>query len=99
MNVKFATTARKQFLDALTYIHKENPTAAYALRRKAETRLSRLKDFPESGRILLEFQDLPFREVIVAPYRFFYRIKETTVWIVAVWHCAQLPAEPEDLQQ
>jgi len=96
MNVRFTPTARKQFLDALTYLHKENPTAADAFRRKAENRLSRLRDFPESGRILLEFPDLPFREVIVAPYRFFYRIKETTLWIVAVWHSAQLPAAPED---
>ncbi len=99
MTVKFTPTARKQFLEALTYLHKENPTAALDLRRKAEKRLSRLVDFPESGRILPEFPDLPFREVVVAPYRFFYRIKETTAWVVAVWHCAQLPAEPEDLQQ
>jgi plasmid stabilization system protein ParE len=41
-----------------------------------------------------EFPDLPFREVIVKPYRFFYRIKDKAVWIVAVWHGAQLPDQP-----
>ncbi|MEK6776027.1 MAG: type II toxin-antitoxin system RelE/ParE family toxin [bacterium] len=55
---------------------------------------SPLRKFPHSGRALPEFPELPFREVIVAPYRFFYRVKEKTVWIVAVWHGAQLADEP-----
>jgi toxin ParE1/3/4 len=32
--------------------------------------------------------------VIVAPYRFFYRVAGETVWIVAVWHGAQTPKDP-----
>ena len=52
-----------------------------------------LRKFPQSGRALPEFPDLPFREVIVTPYRFFYRVKGKNVWIVAVWHSAQLPEE------
>ena len=43
--------------------------------------------------------DLPYREVIVSPYRFFYRIKEATVWVVAVWHGAQPPEEPACLTE
>jgi plasmid stabilization system protein ParE len=41
-----------------------------------------------------EFLDLPYREVIVPPYRFFYRLKEAAVWVVAVWHGAQPPQKP-----
>ncbi|WP_345894808.1 type II toxin-antitoxin system RelE/ParE family toxin [Desulfuromonas thiophila] len=37
-----------------------------------------------------------FREVIVAPYRFFYRIKDNAVRIVAVWHDARIPKDPSD---
>lgn len=96
MKIRFTPSARSQFLDALAYIHKENPSAAISFRQKAEKGLTRLRDFPESGRILPEFTDLPFREVIVAPYRFFYRIKGETVWIIAVWHGAQLPEDPAD---
>jgi len=33
----------------------------------------------------------------VAPYRFFYRVKGDTVWVVAAWHGAQLPDEPPDV--
>jgi len=94
LKVLFTPSGRKQFLEAVAYIYRENPTAAVAFRRKAEKVLSRLRKFPQPGRVLPEFPDLPFREVIVPPYRFFYRVKEKTVWIVAVWHGAQLPDEP-----
>ena len=96
MKVLFTPSGRKQFLEAVAYIYRENPTAAVAFRRKAEKVLSRLRKFPQSGRVLPEFPDLPFREVIVPPYRFFYRVKEKTVWIVGVWHGAQLPDEPNE---
>lgn len=95
MKILFTPTGRRQFLEAIAYIHRDNPSAAVSFRQKAEKTLSRLKEFPESGRLLPEFSDLPFREVIVSPYRFFYRTKDKNVWIVAVWHGAQLPDEPE----
>lgn len=93
MKVLFTPSGRKQFLETVAYIYRENPTAAIAFRRKAEKILSRLRKFPQSGRVLPEFPDLPFREVIVTPYRFFYRVKGKNVWIVAVWHGAQIPNE------
>ena len=61
---------------------------------KAEKILKRLETFPESGRVVPEFPDLPYREVIARPYRFFYRVKGEIVWIIAVWHSSQLPNEP-----
>ena len=94
MNILFTPSARLEFLETIEYIRRDNPAAASDFRGKAEKSLSRLKKFPESGRLLPEFPDLPFREVVVPPYRFFYRVKDETVWIVAVWHGAQLPYEP-----
>jgi toxin ParE1/3/4 len=96
LEVVFTPTAERQFLEAVAYIHADNPSAALAFREKSERSLARLCDFPESGRTLPEFPDLLYRELIVAPYRFFYRVKGETVWIVAVWHGAQLPDEPRD---
>jgi toxin ParE1/3/4 len=95
LKILFTPTALRQFLEAIAYIQQDNPSVAVSFRQKAEKTLSRLGEFPESGRLLPEFPDLPFREVIVVPYRFFYRTKDKTVWIVAVWHGAQLPDEPE----
>jgi toxin ParE1/3/4 len=95
LKILFTATGRRQFLEAIAYIHRDNPSAALSFRQKAEKALSRLGKFPDSGRLLPEFPDLPFREVIVKSYRFFYRSKDKTVWIVAVWHGAQLPEEPK----
>ena len=95
MKVRFTPTARAQFLSALVYIRRDKPSAAANFRNRAEKVLRRLEDFPESGRIIPEFPALPYREIIISPYRFFYKIKADIVWIVAVWHGAQLPKEPE----
>ncbi len=94
MKIKFTPSARTQFLSALSYIHDDKPLAAVNFRNHVEKILRRLEDLPESGRIIPEFPELPYREVIISPYRFFYRIKTDVVWIVAVWHGAQLPKEP-----
>ena len=94
MKVRFTPSARAQFLSALAYIRRDNPSAAISFREYSETVLRRLEEFPESGRILPEFPELPYREVIITPYRFFYKIKDNVVWIVAVWHGAQLPKQP-----
>lgn len=94
MRIQFTPSARLQFLSALSYIRRDNPPAAIRFRKKAESVLRRLEKFPESGRVIPEFPELPYRELIVAPYRFFYRLEGVTVWIVAVWHGAQLPGAP-----
>jgi toxin ParE1/3/4 len=95
VKVQFTPSARNQFLSALSYIQRDKPSAAISFREKAETILRRLETLPESGRIIPEFPELPYREVIVPPYRFFYKIKGNIVWIVAVWHGAQLTKEPK----
>jgi toxin ParE1/3/4 len=94
VRIRFTATARAEFLAAIEYIRKDRPGAAVPFRRKAEKALRRLNRFPDSGRKLPEFPDLPFREVVVPSYRFFYRVEQKTVWIVAVWHGAQQPDEP-----
>lgn len=94
MRVRFTASARAQFLEGLDFIRRDKPTAARRLRRRVESSLRRLEDHPESGRRVPEFPDLPHREVIVRPFRFFYRLEKRTVWIVAVWHGAQLPDRP-----
>ena len=96
MKVKFTPSARTQFLEGLEYIRQDSPTAARHFREKAEQVLRRLEKFPDSGRSIPEFPDLPHREVIVRPYRFFHRVSGKTVWVVAVWHGAQLPAGPSN---
>lgn len=94
MKVQFTPSARTEFLSALSYIRRDKPSAAVNFRNRAENILRRLENFPESGRTIPEFPELSYREVIISPYRFFYKIKIDTVWIVAVWYEAQLPKKP-----
>jgi toxin ParE1/3/4 len=94
VKLQFTPSGRIQFLKAVSHIHQDNPQAAVKFRNRAERILRRLTQYPESGRLIPEFPDLPFREVIVAPYRFFYRREGKTIWVVACWHGAQLPMEP-----
>jgi toxin ParE1/3/4 len=95
VKVQFTPSGRIQFLSAISYIARNNPQAAVRFRKKAERVLRRLSRFPESGRLIPDFPDLPFRELIVSPYRFFYRREGESVWVVACWHGARLPAEPK----
>jgi plasmid stabilization system protein ParE len=94
MEVLFAPSARVQFVSAVQTIRRKNPTAGRKFRTRAEKSLKRLERFPQSGTVIAEFPELPYREVYVKPYRFFYRIRESSVWIVAVWHGAQVPDDP-----
>jgi plasmid stabilization system protein ParE len=94
VKVRFTPSARTQFLTALAYIRRDDPEAARDFRRRAERVLRRLERHPGSGRTVPEFPEIPYREVIVGSYRFFYRVAADTVWVVAAWHGAQLPEPP-----
>ncbi len=94
MDVRFTPSARAQFLAAIASIRRHSPPAARGFRERAERGLKRLRRFPASGAMVAEFPDLPYRELFIEPYRFFYRVRDATVWVVAVWHGAQIPEEP-----
>jgi plasmid stabilization system protein ParE len=96
MDVRFTASGRAQFLAAIETIRRRSPQAARQFRQRAERALKRLVKFPNSGVRVSELSDLPHREVYVPPYRFFYKVVETTVWVVAVWHGAQIPEPPRE---
>lgn len=95
MRIRFTPSARREFLDALEFIRQDSPAAADGVLARSVSGLAQLRDFPESGRVIPEFPELPYREVVVNPYRFFYRAVDDAVWVVAVWHDKQLPQPPE----
>jgi toxin ParE1/3/4 len=95
VRVRFTPSARREFLEALEYIEQDSPAAAAGMLERSLDGLVQLHDFAESGRVVPEFPDLPYREVIMDPYRFFYHVTDDAVWIVAVWHERQLPEPPD----
>jgi toxin ParE1/3/4 len=94
--VRLTPPARAQLLAAVAYINAERPAAARDFRMRVDGALRRLIDFPESGRVIPEFSRLGFREVLVGSYRMFYRVQGDVIWVVGVWHDAQIPDEPSE---
>ncbi|NVM26462.1 MAG: type II toxin-antitoxin system RelE/ParE family toxin [Desulfobacterales bacterium] len=68
-----------------------NPSAAVRFRERAEKTLKRLLQYPESGRHISEFPELPHREVVVASYRFFYRAEGGSNLVEAAPHRNDTP--------
>jgi toxin ParE1/3/4 len=83
LTVQFTPPARAQFLAAVAYIRADRPAAARGFRARVNDALAVLVDFPESGRVIPEFPQMGFREVLVDSYRFFYRVKGDKVWVGA----------------
>jgi toxin ParE1/3/4 len=94
--VRLTPPARAQLLVAAAYIRADRPTAARDFRGRVDIALRRLVDFPESGRVIPEFDQLGFREVLVDSYRFFYRVQDDVIWVLGIWHDAQVPDEPAE---
>ena len=55
--------------------------------------IERLMIFPESGRIVPEYDQKDIREIIFQNYRIVYRVKSDTIEIVAITHGARLMEE------
>jgi plasmid stabilization system protein ParE len=94
VKVRFTPAAAEQLLRAVQRIKDDNPLPAVRFGARIKRTLRRLGPHPQSGRRIPEFPDLPFRKVVVPPLRFFYRVENSVVWIVDVWHSAQDPRSP-----
>jgi toxin ParE1/3/4 len=96
MKVRLTKEARGKLDDVLDAILSVNPFAARRYRDKIGSSLRRLGRYPRLGHVVPEYPTAQVKQFIVLPYRFFYFIdeRERTVWVVDVWHGAQLPAEP-----
>lgn len=96
MKIDFTPTARARLREITRYLAGVNPLAAQKLLLGMDRAVSRLARFPRLGHDVPEFADLPIRQLIVHPYRLFFVLDEArkTVWVVDVWHGAQLPSLP-----
>lgn len=87
----WSPAARLDLREIFAYIAGDNPAAARKFIRSIFHTIERLPLFPESGRIVPEFNDPMIREVIRRPCRIVYRITphEQTIEIARVWHAAR----------
>jgi addiction module RelE/StbE family toxin len=71
------------------YVARDKPAAAKALAERIRASVLRLRELPESGRIVPELQPRRYREVIVPPYRIVYEVRARKIVILRVWHGRQ----------
>ncbi len=96
MIVRFAPRAEAKFAAVLVSLYEANPFASSRFVDEVDKAIERLAQFPRLGSLIREYPAMPLRQVIVEPYRLFYVLDEKadTVWIVDVWHGAQVPTAP-----
>ena len=70
--------------DIAEYIAVSNPSAASQLVKQIFSKLERLEQFPESGRVPEEISTLNYREVVINPCRVFYKVDNDSVYILHV---------------
>ena len=72
------------------YVDQQIPAVGEKLLREIISQVERLADFPESGRIVPEFNIENLREIIYAPFRIVYRLDGNKIKIIRVWRCERL---------
>ncbi|MCW2294490.1 plasmid stabilization system protein ParE [Pseudomonas sp. BIGb0408] len=82
--IVWTTPALEQLEDLAQYIALDKPDAARALVKKVIEAVARLAEFPMSGRGPAELPNALYREVVVPPCRIFYRVSDTTVFIIHI---------------
>lgn len=66
------------------YIALSHFPAAKKMVKSVFSKVERLEQFPESGRVPIELKSLNYRELIVSPCRVFYKIETDRVFILHV---------------
>lgn len=90
MRVSWLRSALSDLDAAVDYIAQENPEAAIQMYAYIRERVSNLAQFPESGRLGRVFGT---RELVLDryPYLVPYRVKNSTVEILRIFHIRRKP--------
>jgi len=88
--VAWSLRARDDLRDIHDYIARDSSAAAAAMVDRLIGATERLDEFPESGRVLPEFPDSGYREILVGNYRVLYRAEASRVVVLAIVHGRRL---------
>jgi len=95
--VTFAESAIRDLEDVRDwYVSQDAPAVGDRLVARIVEEVERLVAFPESGRIVPEFDVPQLRELIYPPFRIVYRLDVDRVRIVRVWRSERLLDVPVD---
>jgi toxin ParE1/3/4 len=85
--IEWAAVAEMDLRQIVDYMTAGSPGNALQILEKIRQNASSLYAFPERGRIVPELQGQGihiYRELIVAPWRIFYRISDVGVFVLSV---------------
>ena len=86
MRAKWSTPARKQLAEIIDYIAVDDPLAALKLDEEINRTVQRLERFPYSARI---GRVAGTREALVGSYFIIYEVRNNSIEIDQILHCAQ----------
>lgn len=89
MRLVWTRPALADVLHIRDYIAADSPRYARVVAERIVASVDRLSTFPLSGRVVPELADPKLREVIDAPYRIVYRVRDDVLEILTVVHSAQ----------
>jgi toxin ParE1/3/4 len=89
MNVYWTETAIQQLSNLYTYLCQTSPPYAQRTIDRLTRRSQQIATFPNSGRVVPEFDNDRIREIIEGKYRIIYTIQANQIEVLAVLHGAQ----------
>lgn len=98
MEVRYTRTASAHLAEHVASLRAANRRLAIKrLAKELARALRRIAAFPHSGSRVPEVPGAPIRQFFIGEYRFFYYVDDAkqTVFIVALWHGAQIPNYPQ----
>jgi toxin ParE1/3/4 len=72
------------------YIAKDSQHFATVFAKSIFRVVDGIKEFPNSGRVVPEYNNKDLREKILNNYRIVYRVKDEYIEIVVITHCSKL---------
>ena len=87
--IRWSPKAVDSFIEICNYISQDSEYYASIFAQKINSIIKNLPLFPQSGRIVPEYQDKNLREKIFQNYRIVYRLKDDFIEVVTISHCAR----------
>jgi len=86
MELKWTTKGLSDLTRLHDFLAPANRTAAARVVRSLVAATTRLREYPRLGEQLDEFLPREVRRILVAHYEIRYEIKESTVFVLRLWH-------------
>ena len=90
LKIRWSPRAISNLEGICDYISKDSHYYALVLARQIVGAIEAIPRFPESGRVVPEYQNQVLREKICKGYRIVYRIKSNKIEIAAITHGTKL---------